>query len=500
MKSIIIFITLAAIGCEGYSQYNKHWTFGDSVGITFEADGSISTFNSKMRAFEAAASVSTGDGDLLFYTNGQQVWNKENEVMENSSGMDIGQLQFFGEEYGSSLTQGVIIIPYPENFNKYYVFYIAYQFFPVEELGLRYAVVDMSLNGGLGEVTEKNISIYDSLTCEKLQAVKHANGRDWWLLARQKPYTLEGINEIQFIRFLITSDGIEGPFYQHFGPDNLWADDNFGFGGEMIFSPQGDKLAYAAGTNLDIYDFDRCSGELSNVKTIYDIDNILTYSCAFSRDGNKVYVSAYQKQDLYQYCLNCKEEVDSTKTLLYHVAGYYDIGQLELGPDYKIYFTTSYGEIPNDVYNVKTMNLCVINSPNELGLACDLDTSVIWLGGKRAFIGLPNMPNYNLGALAGSECDTLSVSIEKIKNQKEISIYPNPSSGFIWLNGYNDKDILHLTFYSSDGKEMLLAPIVNSTYGIDISALPEGFYLVKVTNKNGFSYTHSLIISNGLSK
>lgn len=305
MKKVIILITLTAICCKGYSQYNKYWTFGDSAGIIFEDDGSITPFNTGMAAFESAATISDSLGNLLFYTNGKSIFNRDNEEMVNGYGLDIGQIYL--SDYGSSITQGVIILPIPDAPFKFYVFYIAYEFFPIEILGIRYAVVDMTLQEGLGEVVEKNISIYDSLTCEKLQAVRHANGRDWWLLARQKPYTIESINEIKFIRFLITEDGIVGPFYQHYGPDYEWNDENIGFFGEMVFSPQGDKLAYTAGNTLDLYDFNRCTGELSSVQSIFDED-LYMYGCSFSPDGTKIYIGSGEIGDksLIQYCLNYK--------------------------------------------------------------------------------------------------------------------------------------------------------------------------------------------------
>ncbi|HET8962605.1 MAG TPA: T9SS type A sorting domain-containing protein, partial [Chitinophagales bacterium] len=310
--------------------------------------------------------------------------------------------------------------------------------------------------------------------------------------ARQKPSTLESVGDIKFIRYLITPEGILGPYYQHYGPENEWVDDNFGFFGEMIFSPQGNKLAYTAGTNLDIYDFDRCTGELSNVHTIYNIDPILTYGSAFSPDGNKIYVSGFQSDNLYQYCLNCEIEIDSTQELIYHVTGYYDIGQLELGPDEKIYFTTPYGEVPNEVYNLKTMYLCVINNPNEIGLACDVDTNTIYLGGERTLAGLPNMPNYNLGALAGSGCDTLISGVtysNEIKNA--ITIYPNPASEYIIISGEINAGAL-LKIYSADGRVVLQEKINTTNTKVNISILPSGVYVIQLIEDGWVKYSEKL--------
>ncbi|MBK6731147.1 MAG: T9SS type A sorting domain-containing protein [Bacteroidetes bacterium] len=242
---------------------------------------------------------------------------------------------------------------------------------------------------------------------------------------------------------------------------------------------------------MDIYDFDRCTGQLGHEKTIYDIADQFTYGCAFSPDGNKIYVSTFQSDNLYQYCLNCEKEIDSTQELIYHVTGNYDIGQLELGPDNKIYFTTPYGEIPNEIYNVKTMNLCVINNPNELGLACDVDTNTIYLGGERTLAGLPNMPNYNLGALAGSGCDTLTSVIQSIENN-HIQFYPNPAYEYIIISGeINPNDIIKI--YSADGRVVLHEKINTTNTKVHISKLPSGVYVIQIIEDGWVKYSEKLL-------
>ncbi|MBK6732321.1 MAG: T9SS type A sorting domain-containing protein [Bacteroidetes bacterium] len=487
MKYFILLSIAAQLCSNAYPQgLDANWVFGDSVGLKFEDDGSFNIFNSKMSAYEASASISDSMGNLLFYSNGEKVWNKNNEIMMNGENLEIG----LSTSYGSSLTQGVIILPDFDGNKLYYIFYIAYQFFPTENYGLRYAVVDMSLDGGLGEVVEKNVSIYDDITTEKLQAVKHANGRDWWLLTRQWNNDVENLNELQFIRYLITPDSIKGPYFQNYGPGNEWTTTNFGSTGEMVFSPQGYKLAYTAGSNLDIYDFDRCNGQLSNVQTIYDLDEIGIYSCAFSPDGNKVYVSTYESKKLYQYCLNCNEVIDSTQELIYNIGGSYVIAQMELGPDDKIYIATPYFSMPSDVYSIKNKTLCVINNPNELGLACDFDTNTVFLGVARTLYGLPNMPNYNLGALAGSGCDTLT-NVMQIIESNNIQIYPNPAKDYFIISGeIKAGDIIKI--YSADGRVVLQEKINTTNTKVDISKLPPGVYVIQISEDGWVKYSEKL--------
>ncbi|MBP9549412.1 MAG: T9SS type A sorting domain-containing protein [Chitinophagales bacterium] len=492
MKYFILLSIVAQLCSNAYPQgYSNNWVFGESAGLNFNVSPPES-FESSIITFEACASISDSLGNLLFYTNGGKVWNKNNELMLNGDSLEIGQL--FYEEYGSSLTQGVIIIPIPGNTYKYYIFYIAYEILPVESFGIRYAVVDMSPDDGLGKVVLKNFSIYDSLTVEKMQAVKHANGKYWWLITRQLSFNVDELIDVKFITFLITPQGIEGPYFQSYRSDSEWTAQNIGNAGEMVFSPNGDKLAYTAGPNLDIYNFDRNTGELNNVKTIYDIDSSITYGCSFSPDGSKLYVSGVENKALYQYCLDCATEIELTQSLIYQISGNYSITQMELGPDDKIYIATPYYySWPHDVYSIKNQNLCVINNPNALGLDCDLDTNTVSLGDARVILGLPNMPNYNLCVVDGGDCDTLDVGMQELNKEEGIKIYPNPTTNTITFStALNSGDLILIS--STDGRIIKQINIQNEMSVIDVSSLSTGMYIINVLDDNSIKLTDKLFI------
>jgi len=145
----------------------------------------------------------------------------------------------------------------------------------------------MNKNGGKGEVIAKNqILVQDSLI-PNLEAVKHANGEDWWILT---PET----NNNKFYRFLITKDSILGPYSQTAGttyPGDLFS--------QAVFSPDGTKYAkYDTYNNLDIFDFDRCTGLLSNHQNIFVHDTAdmaigaAVAGIAFSPNSQYLYVSS----------------------------------------------------------------------------------------------------------------------------------------------------------------------------------------------------------------
>ncbi|MBP7244487.1 MAG: T9SS type A sorting domain-containing protein, partial [Bacteroidia bacterium] len=62
----------------------------------------------------------------------------------------------------------------------------------------------------------------------------------------------------------------------------------------------------------------------------------------------------------------------------------------------------------------------VINQPDSLGLACDFQPFSFYLGGARTYYGLPNNPDYELGAWVGSPCDTLTVGINENEEKNDV--------------------------------------------------------------------------------
>ena len=137
-----------------------------------------------------------------------------NHIIENGDELEIGAVG----DFGSSITQGVTIIPAPGNTNLFYIFQLQYSESPINH-GLKYSLVDMSLNAGLGSVIIKNAVLYDKQVTEKMQAVRHGNGRDWWLIIYAWPdYDLTMDSTLIFKKFLITDLGIQGPYDQSIGP------------------------------------------------------------------------------------------------------------------------------------------------------------------------------------------------------------------------------------------------------------------------------------------
>jgi len=271
----------------------------------------------------------------------------------------------------------------------------------------------MNLNGGLGGVVQKNVQLENFKVVDCLKAIKHGNGRDWWIIIRN---ALNFSNE-HYV-YLITPSGISSSFTQAVGSVNNTNS------GRYCFSEDGSKLAFINLIGLmEVYDFDRCTGVISNPVTIHPEPTSAPYgrfwSCEFSSNGRFLYVATNDNsatKHVYQYDLLSPNPATSRISLTSNSNYLIGYGFLNKGPDNKIYFSTAYQcdafpycyPYPDSVYNQYNMNLSVINSPDSLGLACNYTPYSYYLGGKRTYYGLPNNPDYDMPALAGSPCDTLT--------------------------------------------------------------------------------------------
>ncbi|MEI7802520.1 MAG: T9SS type A sorting domain-containing protein [Bacteroidota bacterium] len=401
---------------------DRNWVFGDSVGIDFNNLANPTVFSSNSLGFEACSSISNSVGNIICYSSSfdpfnsislGKIINRNNELMENG---DSIHLCF-------TAADGGLFIPFPSDTNKYYFFSIGINESTNIEY-LNYSVIDLNFNSGFGKVTSKNYLLADSTT-EHLIAIKHGNGRDWWLLTKK-------ILSNKILKFLITEQGISGPYEQQIGSIP------FSELGESAETRGGNKIAFVTYFgNIDLFDFDRCSGTLSNYIELgtppYDVPDSLDwgyYGCEFSADGNRLYTTKIKSNsplytNIFQYSLNNTQVTNSKTEILPSIAGYF-LGQLRLAPDNKIYIA---GEEGPGVLDSSYKYLSVIESPNDSGLACSLNLFSLYLNGRSSFFGLPNMPNYNLGKLVGSPCDTLtSIQNENLKTKSSVRIFPNPAT------------------------------------------------------------------------
>jgi len=375
-----------------------------------------------------------------------------------------------------------IIIPDPGNEDLHYLFHTTVDDPPSALLNrfLYFSIIDMSQNSGKGTVTLKNqVLIDDSLSAGNLTACKHANGRDWWLIKHKAYSTL-------YYLYLITPFGIQGPFIQNIGKYRI------NDVGQAAFSPNGECFAYynldGQNADIEIFDFDRCSGILSNPVHIAMLDSATGVGIAFSPNSKFLYVSS----TLYVYQFDVTAtNIPTTQTTIAVWDGFYSpsppfatlFNIQQLAPDGKIYIATGNS----------TLHLHVINQPDSAGLACDLVQHGVPLPAFN-YNSLPNHPNYFLGALAGSPCDTLTSLQTEPTTTQQLNVFPNPNNGQFTLDFNARKDVGVLEIYDAMGRMVFTEKVAQwSQYKkVDISELSAGVYYCRIMWGDGFANVKSL--------
>jgi hypothetical protein len=433
-----------------------------------------------MPFFITDASICDTSGNLLFYSNGLYIENRNYDTLFNSIGFNPGWATDSYEPDGMGNCQGILILPDPGNSDRYYIFhesgeqFLSYNTYEVQPLQLSYSVVDMNLDNGFGGIIDslKNQpAIIDTLLWGGLTAAKHANGRDWWIIAHSF-YT------DKYYKLLLTPDGVEGPYEQNIG-SNLPYDVTV----QATFSADGTKYCISNhGGWFDYMLFDRCTGEFSNPVTVVPDSGYIPYGCSFSPSSRFLYVSTLF--DLYQYDTWDVDFVanvihiakwDSFVNPLFNIAVLFFMHQY--APDGKIYVSPFNG--------VEYLN--VINYPDSLGLACNFAPHSYLLTSTGYTYNIPSFPNYDLGTLEDSPCDTIVTIPTGLQppNSSSFRISPNPTT--TWLNIVYETSADGLfELFDINGKRVAATSLYHYFKNrlIDVSNLPAGVYLATVT-QNG---------------
>lgn len=289
-------------------------------------------------------------------------------------------------------------LPYPGRTNEY-VYLHCRLYHTMDTFDVLYTTIDMNANNGLGKVTEKAKIMEKGFLYYDYTATRHANGRDWWLLCHKK-------GQLSFHKYLLDPEGFHGPYIQNL-PSVSPADAFISLSG---FSPDGTKLM-AFFTSVEyavrIYDFDRCSGLISNEKVINLLPDTTLYAQwgCFSPNSRYFYMTNYLDA-VYQFDLEAPDikasriQVGARDTSWVSFYGY-GTGPfaMALAPDGRIYITGGGGAVHV---------LHVIEEPDQPGLACRYRPQGLSLPSHAKFLP-PNNPNYRLYNLKGSPCDTLGI-------------------------------------------------------------------------------------------
>ncbi len=362
---LVAILSIAATDLQAQLEAS-HWYFGQGAGLRFTGSaGSSPTVlhDGLTNTIEGTASICDPWGQLQLYTDGRTVWNRTHAAMPNGSGL----------AGGASSAQSALIVQQPDSLHRYFVFTAMHM---ADTPGLCYSVVDMTEDGGMGDVVLKDIPLHTPAG-EKITAYKHANHRDVWIVSHAW-----GSN--QFQARLLTPSGLSVPVLSNVGRVHGGIVDNAI--GYMRFSPDGAWLAAAVykASFVELFRFDRETGVVSNPIPLDQDD--WCYGLEFSPDGRKLYtVNQVSTPQVVQYDLSDPDSAAiAASKYLVATPSVAQPGGLALAPNGKIYMAMWNGYCS------------VIVSPNAAGAGCLYADNAVPLGGGVAKLSMPNFPPYLL--------------------------------------------------------------------------------------------------------
>ncbi len=370
--TLLFFIVSLNLFSQGEANF---WFFGQNAGLDFNTD-TPTAITGSLYTNEGCASFSDKNGNLLFYTDGIRVWDKDHNEMPNGNNL-LGN---------PSSTQSAIIVPHPGISSQYYIFTVGSNF--QGSAGLNSYIVDMTANGGLGDVTDGPTNLSDGKDLEwteKITSVKGSECHNFWVISvvNDTYYSyridINGLNTTPVISF-VDYTSIDDRGYLKVSPNgkklanatfNYWYDDN--------------QVGHFGNGKLHLYSFNDTTGTISNdgieliSNTPFDGE---PYGVEFSPNSTKLYCSTHDgiNNKLYQFDLE-NANIIASKTLIKSQFGYR--GGLQLAPNGKIYAT-----VPPS-YSIGTRYLDAINLPDARGIDCNYEMDAIDLGNTRAMQGLP---------------------------------------------------------------------------------------------------------------
>ena len=417
MKKIGFVVLLLFSSAIGFSQNEaSFWYFGQNAGLRFDGESGTVTgiTDGQINTLEGCTSISDTDGNLMFYTDGQTVWNRNHQIMQN--GNYFGGTGLLGDP---SSTSSGLIVPKPSDPYKYYIFTVDEphhnnaSVFPnrfngvydgggtvpnVDDglnNGLSYSLVDMTLNGGLGDIdtSEKNrlLITYDQNSdlevrykcSEKITAVRAEDCSSFWVITHfgDKFYAfkvgVDGVSELPVISPSAPYIPIEG--YRRNALGYLKASPD---ASKLISANFGEATVTGSdsGGSIYLFDFDNTTGIVSNSLELYSAQNNNSpYGVEFSAENRKVYATINIGADgggasqVLQWDLESVDIPNSQKVI--HTSSIISAGALQLGIDRRIYRAQFSFNSSSNV----SRYLGVIKNPEADGPAVNYDEQGILL-------------------------------------------------------------------------------------------------------------------------
>ncbi len=436
-----------------------NWLFGSKCWANFSS-GQPQTVSQPLQNIlpRGVACMSDKNGQLLFYADGQHVYNRLHQVMPQCVNRLMGTMD--------NAPNPVLTVPYPGHDSLYYLFYFEQD--PIIHQGpfLRYAIINMKLQNGLGDLTVKDQLVMPATVCLKLTASLHCNKKDVWLIGHIK-------NSANYFSILLNSNGLNLPVFSA----GLMIDDSrpyYNHQGPMKASPLGDKVASAFKGDyemIELMDFNSQTGGLTNSKKLtitppwrvaYTTFGWGMDGLEFSPTGKYLYASGDYISDsnltyfpslLYQFNTNLSSEtamqgsryrIDSTTTEKYY--------GMQLANNGKLYVVS---------YNGNKMH--VFNNPEMPGATSGFVRNVVDFGFGNTQYDLPyflqSYLRYPMITTGNCQFQNIDFSIQNpVGISNIIWDFGDPASG---INNTATSFTAHHIF-SSQGSYNAKAILINS--------------------------------------
>ena len=448
--------------------------------ITFDTPAILTVFYSR-------AAYADKYGNFKFASNNWRLVNSLGEVLSYKLWReDMTRPTGTLDTTTVDVAKGPLFLNDPGDSTKAYLFYGQYKTIPAQtfstlrrDIYFTYAYLDVPTQQ---LISQNNIILTDTTTTSDMMAVRHANGRDWWLI---KPGLFTNVYYIG----LVSPTGIS-PMQRVEIPnliphEQVWTC--------SFFSQNGSKFVHctdAVNHWVQTLDFDRCTGQFTN-PIEYDFNSLLrngnVSGWQISPDATKAYFYRLTYEDstvyipgTFQYDFNNMEltKLTNQQNLAF------------LSPNFKEIFFGTRVDIGDSVFRYYS----TINHPNVSGLGCDVDLNKYFIPNRVPLsISSHNFANFRLGPIDGSSCDSLGIDnpvlVEEAweaQENKFAQVFPNPFATELNLRLQTEpQKPLLLQVHSAFGQLIWQRYISQQTTQLPIGQLSKGLYLLRILDENG---------------
>ncbi|MFN4853616.1 MAG: T9SS type A sorting domain-containing protein [Bacteroidota bacterium] len=419
-------------------------------------------------------------GDLIFASNGWRLINGDNQILTHKLYFNNSPHPGGPDTTGVNVASAPLFLPHPGDSTKAYLFYGQYGYFNYPQTNLyhdkffTYALLDIPSKS---LISKNNVLLSDTSSNGDIQACRHANGRDWWVI---KP----DIYSNKYFIGLLTPQGIQMNNITLPGvPANLRVNTS------SKFTIQGNKyIQYNGGLSRMVheYDFDRCTGTLSNF-VLHDISDSIgpldgsLASMSISPDGSKFYFARNVTPGLIQGFYQVDLATDSIRLIARYA------GTPQMMPNgkkmifYEYVFNTS-------TSTVTQRSISEISNPNESFQNLVIHHYKYTHTNANLGVAPSNFAYMRLGADSLSICDSLSVITKKNGNKRAetLVVFPNPATHFLQIEQQEQGNTQYkiINYY---GQVILCWQSAEQKQYIDFSSkhLSNGLYILQAGNNSG---------------